>query len=192
MTLLSFQFYYIFCTFKVSSFQVEFTPASLGLYSFSIAFLIIHLTSLVIRLYSSWCFLKSSAGRAFVRPSTSIAELSIHSIANSPSSTNPHKWWCMTPMCFVWFWLSRSFVKVRLVSLSSSIFISLTASSGSSLFQNHWIYIPSLAPLLMATYSASKVDVKIVRYLLLHQVTIALAKKKQYPVIDFLPFRLPT
>lgn len=37
----------------------------------------------------------------------------------------------------------------------------------------------------MATYLASKVDVETVHYYLLYQVTIALPKKKQYPVIDF-------
>ena len=184
-----FQFCCIFRTFRVSSFQVKFSLASLGHCSLLIAFLILHLSPLATRLHSSRCFLKGPAGRAFVRPSASIAELSIHSIASSPSSTNPRTWWCMTSMCFVRFWLSGSFVKVRLVSLSPSIFISLTASSGSSSFRNRQIHTPSLAPWLTATYSASEVDVETVRCLLLHQVTIALPRKKQYPVIDFLSCR---
>ena len=74
--------------------------------------------------HSRRCFLKGAARSALVRPPASIAELSMKLMAISPSSTNPRTWWCMTLMCFVRFWLSGSFVKITLVSLLPSIFIS--------------------------------------------------------------------
>ena len=114
------------------------------------------------------CFLKAAARSALVRPLANIAELWIQSMANSLSSTNPRTWWCMTSICFFWFWLSGSLVKVRLVSLLPSIFISLTVFSCSSSFRNCCIHPPSLAPWLAATYMASEVEVETVRYCLLH------------------------
>lgn len=42
---------------------------------------------------------------------------------------------------FIWFWHSRSFVRIKLVLLLLSIFISLTALSNRSSFSGFWIYI---------------------------------------------------
>lgn len=43
----------------------------------------------------------------------------------------------------------------------------------------------------MAMYLISQVDVEIEYYYLLHQVIIALPRKKQYSMIDFMFSRLP-
>ena len=82
-------------------------------------------------------------------------------------------------MYFVQFWLIRSCVKVRLVLLSPSIFISLTISSSRSLFKNRQIHKPSLALLLTAIYLTLDIDNDIVYYCLLYPVVIASAMKKQ-------------
>ena len=129
--------------------------------------------------------------RAFIRPSASIDELVIHLIPSFPSSTSPRTWWCIMSICLVRFWLSGSFVKVRLVLLSPSISILLTTCSGRSSFRKHLIHTPCLAPWLIATYLASDVDVDTVCCRLLDQVVIAPPRKKQYPVIGFLSSRSP-
>lgn len=110
---------------------------------------------------------------------------------SSQSSTNSQTWWCMISICFVRFWLVGSLVKVRLVLLSPSIFIPLTASFNRSSLTNVWIQMSFLALWLMATYSASEVDMETILCYLLYQVVIASPIKNQYPVVEFRFFGYP-
>lgn len=133
--------------------------------------------------------MKSPVERAFVKPLASIFKLKIYSIASSLFSTNFLIWWSIISICLVQFWLLGSLVKVELVLLSPSIFISLTALSGRSLFRSQYIYILFLTFWLIVIYLAFKVDANTVCCYLLHQVIIAPPKKKKYLMINFLSSR---
>lgn len=91
----------------------------------------------------------------------------------------------------VQFWLSKSLVKVILVLLSLSIFISLTTLSSRSSFRRQHIHIFFLIFQPTFIYLASNIDVDIVYCYLLYKVIIAPLKKKQYSITDFLSSKSP-
>lgn len=93
-------------------------------------------------------------------------------------------------MYFIQFQLLGFFIKVMLISLLPSIFIFLITFFDRYLFTNCQIYIFFLASQLTAIYLASDVDIKTICYYFFYQIMIAVPKKKQYPVINVLSFKL--